>query len=1147
MKEADRDQQEPISGLRECLDSVTSLAGKYTRRERIAGEHSDQIIELLRAKSSRISDRAQCRYQDRINQAVTKRNEAESEGRNRFEYFQSLSQETGTQCRTELGEWFAPVKAMADLPGEMEDLDSAQLQGLDVAVRTKISSLKDFSSVAIGMWLRDRGLSRLGLTLFRWSRPAEARALATAIVLFEQSMEHAAQSALETVDSAHRDYDLDAVEAHDKRDAVIRKTAAILSRGESSAEANRKREVQEISDAWRSNYLEIVTRMRAISDSVARRFPKWHDIPESIDTLTKDPFQAIPFGTIQANLASLVEEQGASYRTPRGSEKVTIPALLKFPEFSSLLLKGDASSKPQAISFLQAFMMRLLTSLPPGKVRFTIIDPIGLGRDFAQFMHLADYDEALVTKSIWTETREIENQLEAITEHMRMVIQKYLRGEYPSIAQYNEEAKEVAEPYRFLVVANFPAKFDQAAAERLLSIASSGKSCGVYVLMNVDSTQELPGGIRLEELERESSVLEWRDGNFFWQDEDYAEWPIAPPDQPPTPLMTNLLQMVGERAGNANRVEVPFHFVAPQEANLWECNSRTGISIHIGRAGARRRQKLELGRETAQHALVTGKTGSGKSSLLHAVITNLALHYSPQEVSLYLVDFKKGVEFKPYAVHGLPHARVIAIESEREFGLSVLLQVDSELQSRAEKFRSIGVQDFDAYRAAISPDLFPRIVLVVDEFQEFFVEDDKVQRDSALLLDRLVRQGRAFGIHIVLCSQTLGGAYSLARATIDQMAVRIALQSSDADARLVLGDDNAAARLLSRPGEAIYNDANGRSEGNTFFQVAWLSEEQREHFLARIRGQVDVADQTTLAQTPIVFEGNVPADIRKIPAVADPSPPERKTTQSGWTLWLGEPTAIKEHTNAVLRRQAGGNLLIVGNNEETASALTCAILLSIARQQRGRTSSGSRVIRVTLFDGTPVEESSDSLVSLCANNVPCPLTIVDRRESGIAIIKLANEVRHRMDSAFERSKDEILLLLHGVHFVRDLKRSDGWSTKGIGNANDNQSAVDSLATILRDGPAVSVHVIAWCDTFANLNRRIDRQSLLDFEMRVVMQMSAGDSMNLIDNPDAAKLGFNRAYLYSDERATLEKFRPYGAPNAMTIRSLCRSLSTVPVQ
>ena len=129
----------------------------------------------------------------------------------------------------------------------------------------------------------------------------------------------------------------------------------------------------------------------------------------------------------------------------------------------------------------------------------------------------------------------------------------------------------------------------------------------------------------------------------------------------------------------------------------------------------------------------------------------------------------------------------------------------------------------------------PRILLVVDEFQEFFVEDDKIAQEVSLLLDRLVRQGRAFGIHVILGSQTLGGAYSLARTTLGQMAVRIALQCSEADAHLILSEDNTAARLLTRPGEAIYNDANGMIEGNNFFQVVWLSDETREEYLERIQ------------------------------------------------------------------------------------------------------------------------------------------------------------------------------------------------------------------------------------------------------------------------------------------------------------------------
>src|SRR5438045_6306843 len=111
----------------------------------------------------------------------------------------------------------------------------------------------------------------------------------------------------------------------------------------------------------------------------------------------------------------------------------------------------------------------------------------------------------------------------------------------------------------------------------------------------------------------------------------------------------------------------------------------------------------------------------------------------------------------------------------------------------------------------------------------------------------------------MLFSQTLGGAFTLARSTIDQMAVRIALHCSEADAHLILSEDNTAARLLSRPGEAIYNDANGLFEGNHPFQIVWLSDSDREEYLRRI-AELAIG-RRVVTPPPIVFEGNAAADL----------------------------------------------------------------------------------------------------------------------------------------------------------------------------------------------------------------------------------------------------------------------------------------------
>src|SRR4029077_9949826 len=95
---------------------------------------------------------------------------------------------------------------------------------------------------------------------------------------------------------------------------------------------------------------------------------------------------------------------------------------------------------------------------------------------------------------------------------------------------------------------------------------------------------------------------------------------------------------------------------------------------------------------------------------------------------------------------------------------------------------------------------------------------------------------------------------------------------------------------------------------------------------------------------------------------------------------------------------------------------------------------------------------------------------------------------------------------------------------------DKPSPARQFLDIIRDGPLAGVFTIAWCDNLNNLNRALDRQALREFDMRVLGQMSAADSSNLIDSPVAARLGMYRALFATEDQGRLEKFRPYGLPD-----------------
>ena len=157
---------------------------------------------------------------------------------------------------------------------------------------------------------------------------------------------------------------------------------------------------------------------------------------------------AVPFGRLHVDLDRIPNGVPADDRLKLSRTRFTMPAAFPFRDHALLLLKAGGEGRQQAVATMQAVMLRMLTSMPPGKVRFTIIDPVGLGENFAAFMHLADYNEQLVTSRIWTEPQHIEQRLADLTGHMENVIQIYLRNEFATIEEYNAQAGEMAEPYR---------------------------------------------------------------------------------------------------------------------------------------------------------------------------------------------------------------------------------------------------------------------------------------------------------------------------------------------------------------------------------------------------------------------------------------------------------------------------------------------------------------------------------------------------------------------------------------------------------------------------------------------------------------------------------------------------------------------------
>lgn len=946
--------------------------------------------------------------------------------------------------------------------------------------------------------------------------------------------------------------------------SLLKKTEQSYQTKIESAQRNFQESMSAASTTYRAKFQEINQRQSEITELGEKLSPSWRTLKSEKLVVSTDIPTVTRIGTLRKadawesanrSLRRGVQVEVIGDSTSRMSQitarptyeeivpgPLLLPAFVAFPNNQGLFLKTIESIGTKTVGITQSFLLRLLTSIPPGKLRFTFTDPVGLGQNVAPFMHLADYDEQLVTGKAWTEPNHIEQRLADLTEHMENVIQKYLRNQFATIEEYNQDAGEVAEAYRVLVVMDFPANFSETAARRLVSIAQNGPRCGVYAIVLADTSKQLPYNFNIADLERASTVIAWdsSQNRFVWQDEDFKDCLLeldAPPD---AELFNRIADTVGKKAILADKVEVSFEktynlFEAQRRANpelypslpqtidpanettWWTGNSSRELIAPLGRLGAKKAQCFRLGQGTNHSALLAGRVGSGKSNLLHTLVMSLALNYSPDELQLYLVDLKE-VEFKVYATHRLPHAQVVAIRAEREYSLSVLEKLDAELEFRMKLFNAVGpnTNRIDKYRDK-SGRALPRILLIVDEFQELFTDDDAIASKSTRLLDRLVRQGRAFGINVLLASQTLAGAYTINRSTMGQMAVRIALQSNEADSRLILAEDNAEARLLSRPGDAIYNANDGIVGSNDRFQVAILTDEQRTHNLNQIS---DLARQRGYAASPIIFDGDEFSviqdnqELRKQLAAYPPS----QIPQSP-IAYLGEPIAIRPPIAATFRRQSGSNLLIIGQSDEAALGMLSAALISLAAQ--------SPISNLNLLDFGAVDGPNANFFQRLNENLGTAINIGRRRELPTLLDQLAQETQRRIDG--EAGGAPIYLFVYGLQRARDLRQEDTMSFSMDANPSNAPNPAQQFNTILREGPDVGIFTIVWCDTLTNLNRALDRRALREFAMRVVMQMSAEDSANLIDTPAASKLGPYRALFYSEEEGRLEKFRPYALP------------------
>ena len=166
---------------------------------------------------------------------------------------------------------------------------------------------------------------------------------------------------------------------------------------------------------WKGIVEPIYASIRAANEFAEKMFPPW-EIPLWKDWEPPLEFKnAAKFGTLEVDMVKAAE---AMPKDPRlalpGPAKFSVPLLLTYPLQGSILFETPKVGHEEAIAAINNIIFRLLSTNPAGKLSFTILDPVGLGQNFAGIMHLADYEESHINSRIWTQAAQFEEKLAGV-------------------------------------------------------------------------------------------------------------------------------------------------------------------------------------------------------------------------------------------------------------------------------------------------------------------------------------------------------------------------------------------------------------------------------------------------------------------------------------------------------------------------------------------------------------------------------------------------------------------------------------------------------------------------------------------------------------------------------------------------------------
>lgn len=746
----------------------------------------------------------------------------------------------------------------------------------------------------------------------------------------------------------------------------------------------------------------------------------------------------------------------------------------------NFVINYSNKSANKAEARLNQLVVDMLLSLPSRSINIHFVD--------LAFSAQASFLTRNLDEKIYGKLISSSNDWNHLKDSLREKMAKALE-EYGDVAKYNDSKNRVVVPFDVVVINDYQKCVNEMSD--LDALFENGHKGGIYFILmnNLDfkSDRDIDSLMALKDFYQ---VLEAENFGNYSKDAFIRCTPILD-----TPILAKAcFNYINEGA------ELPQVAVASVDYDkiLSKGFETIGKAMVILVGSSENGELVDFTIDTVSHihCFIIGQSGTGKSVFLHDVIIGAMAKYSPDELELYLMDFKiGGVEFNRY--RNEKHVKALLVDnSDIQITLEILRDISNKMRERGKQLRASGVSNIVEYNQVNPTKKMPRIVFIADECHVMFPtmnsKDTKLYREISEILQKIAKEGRSQGVHLVLATQTIAQA-EISSEILNNISDFYLLKCSPSDSeRLVRGSVDTTSGL--KTGQVLHHDI----DHDVVFKSTYLPTSQTLEIIKKINDKTKASknEQFYFVGSQI-FE--IDDEVKNL------------LIEKGDAMAFGRSIDTKMEPVVIpLRNEYADNVMLFGiNDEEQVSRTTMASIKSLRISNKN--------IKIKVINCLSAEQRNTTKMLNDWENKG-EIELLNPQNCGGELVNIANSI-------MERTAEPTVLYILGQERFRELRMDmeiaftkptvaaddfgfdSSMFTAGDSGSMNFNSYQKVIEYILKNGAEVGVHVILQIDKPKQLlfSDYMSAKDFFNMFHHLIMLKSDENAVNSLGMSDDLKL------------------------------------------